>query len=118
VEAQLLYPDAVGKLMSSTEMMKNPIAVEEYRNNSIQFLQDAAHGGSVEAMLMLSSAYYKGIIANQNILMAYAYRYAAINLSPAGTIDDPAVLYGANIPQNIIDNARRIGQRISSGSHN
>ena len=56
---------------------KDPVAVEQYKTDSIRFLNTAANRGSIEAMVDLSGAYSDGYLVDKNNVLAYAYSYAA-----------------------------------------
>jgi TPR repeat protein len=112
--AQLMYSPAVSLVMSQAEMLKDPSIVSDYKNNSMNFLQQAAANGSVEAMMGLASDYHDGIMMDQNIVLAYAYRYAAIDAS-GNNLMDPVNVWG-DLPANMLEEAKAIGKNIAKGN--
>ena len=86
VYAKLLYAtDPASTLGGEAEMMKDPEALIEYRRKAMTFLEQAADQGSIEALVMLSSAYEDGTLVKKDSRKAYAYYSAANSVYPNAT---------------------------------
>ena len=112
VQAQLLYPDAVADLMTPTDMIRDPDAVKQYKERSMAYLASAARQGSAQALLQTASAYANGVMAERNLPMAYAYRYAVNQAFPELGGDDPVLLYGGGLTDDQLSAAKRMGNTI------
>jgi len=83
VPAQLLYAtDAESVLGSEADMLRDPDRVKAYKVRAVAYLNHAAEGGSVDALLLLASAYRNGVLVDENPGTSYAYFDAARAVSP------------------------------------
>jgi TPR repeat protein len=76
VAAQIAYPTIFAELLSSPEHALDEAWISDYKANSLNFLQSAAHSGSVDALSQLAHIYRDGLMAPKDTTMAYAYAYA------------------------------------------
>lgn len=109
VAAQTLYPNVAAKSMSSTDMIRDPAMVQDYKERSISYLAQAAGKGSTSAMNQLSSAYANGIMVTADPVLAYAYDYAATKLHGVAPDDSR---YELTPDQR--EAAKRIGDKLLS----
>ncbi|WP_155760632.1 tetratricopeptide repeat protein [Stenotrophomonas maltophilia] len=81
--AQLLYasdPEAI--VGDASEMLRNPGAVDEYKERSNSYLRKAASQGSVDALSALGDTYMNGIMAPQDLPTSYAYFLTMKRIDP------------------------------------
>lgn len=78
VEAQLLYAmDSSAVLGNGSDMIRDPAAVQRYKERASGYLLDAARKGNIDAMLRVGAGYENGILFKKDIVRSYAY-YSAI----------------------------------------
>lgn len=90
VEAMLMYamnPD-YALPGGAKQYLKNPEAVEQWRERSRAYLERAVAVGSQDAMLNLATAYGAGVIVDENKVTQLAYATAAQRLSPIPRFED------------------------------
>ncbi|MCC8532431.1 sel1 repeat family protein [Xanthomonas phaseoli] len=78
IEAMIVYatdPDSV--IGPPSEYLSHPEQLVEYRKKSINYLNEAASTGSVDALMALARAYENGIMADKSPVKSYAY-YKAV----------------------------------------
>lgn len=110
--AQLLYWNSSSDLITPEDMFRDPKGVQEYKDKALSLLTSAASHGSVEAMIALSGAYSDGVNAEQNLQLAYAYRYAATLVRP--DLTDPSTMFEGELSPDQVDKAKTIGNNIFS----
>lgn len=92
---------------------RDPSALEQYKTNSLRFLNTAATRGSVEAMVELSGIYSDGYLTNKDDTLSYAYSYAA---SQAGEASNNILrlmeMQRAKLPAEEEARGRQIGETI------
>ena len=84
VEAMVTYPINPDYTLPGgpREYLKDPEAVQQWREKSRQFLERAASLGSQDALLSLSSAYGAGVVVEKNPVREMAYALAAQQVHP------------------------------------
>ncbi|MBH1633570.1 sel1 repeat family protein [Stenotrophomonas maltophilia] len=84
VEAMVMYPINPDYTLPGgpREYLKDPEAVQKWREKSRQFLEQAASLGSQDALLSLSSAYGAGVVVEKNPVREMAYALAAQQVHP------------------------------------
>lgn len=110
VEAQVLYADAIGDLLSPQDMIRDPQQVLDYKARSMAYLNSALAQGSSEALAQLANAYYHGVLTDKNLETAYAYYYALGMVDPGA--DDPADIYGGGLNSAQIARAHALAEEI------
>jgi TPR repeat protein len=84
LEAQLLYSaDPEPVVGNASDMIRDPGAVQRYKNKALGYLQQLAANGNINAIQRLSSVYADGILVKQDKVLAYAYAAAAERAMPA-----------------------------------
>lgn len=113
IEAKLLYAiDVSASLGSRKEMLRDPEEVIRYKRQAISFLKQAAHAGSVDALISLSNAYDGGVLVEENRALAYAYYLAAQMASPRSVSGAVLQNYQENIDMGAVKDARRAADAI------
>lgn len=114
VEAQILYStDSMAILGNSSDMLRNPKKVEEYKSNAIKFLTDAALGGNIDALLRLGNAYDKGILVQNDPARAYAYYRAAQLARPDLVTGSLPEAIRRGVPQEQMAHAEQLAKLIA-----
>ena len=79
IEAMIMYSiNADHVLGNPNEYAMKPELVQQWKDDSVNYLRKAASLGSIDALYSLSNVYENGIIAPADPVEAYAYRMAAI----------------------------------------
>jgi hypothetical protein len=65
-------------------MLRNPEEVSRVEATGLDYLQQSANNGDRMAMLNLGVAYFSGMLAQPDPVLAYAYLYAGTDLGAAG----------------------------------
>lgn len=87
--AKLAYADAADEVLgNATRMLADPEAVARFRSDAVRYLVEVADLGMPEAMARLSGIYGSGILAEKDLVRAYAYGEAAEQMS-ASPVPDP-----------------------------
>ncbi|MDG2523892.1 hypothetical protein P6166_00760 [Stenotrophomonas sp. HITSZ_GD] len=84
LQARLLYasdPEIV--LGDAADMLRDPERILQYKTQAMRYLNEAAQGGSVDALLALADLYRGGTVVNRDLPMSYAYLQAAARADPA-----------------------------------
>ena len=116
-EAMLAYPLYATLDLTVTEALKDPQALQDYKDRSKRYLETAAAAGLPGAMYTLSTAYARGSIVPQDWQLAYAYAYAS-QLATHGSVDEtefPFTQYSSSLTAEQIESARLLGSRIRAG---
>lgn len=114
VEAQILYGiDSSAILGNESEMLRDPEKVQQYKSNAMKFLNSAASGGNVDALMRLGNAYDKGVIARQDSVRAYAYFRAAQLVKPDVVPNNLVSTFQSGVPSSQINRANEIAQSIA-----
>ena len=84
--AQAAYAnDALAMMRADPEwMLRNPEEVSRIEATGLDYLQQSANAGDRAAMLNLGVAYFSGVLAQPDPVLAYAYLYAGTNLGAVG----------------------------------
>lgn len=83
VGAQLLYvSDPEATLGSQADMLRDPDAVKQYKATAMKYLKAASADGSIDALIQLGDAYRIGVLADQDLVAAYAYYQVAARIEP------------------------------------
>ena len=114
VDAELLFPTAAMGNISHTDAIRDPAHVQATKEESISLLAHAAAQGSANAMMQLSNAYARGILAEKNLPLAYAYLYAANTLHPEWRGDDPIDLYEGGLSADQVAKAKLDSENLLS----
>ena len=78
VVAQLMYARSSDSVIGPPSMMlKEPQRIVDYKIRAMDYLQQAARNGSVDALDSLGDAYFSGILTPQDPTRAYAYFLAS-----------------------------------------
>ena len=89
--AQLAYVDASDEVIgNATQMLADPDAVARFRRDSVRYLRQLAQRGVPEAMARLSGIYGSGVLAEKDLVQAYAYGEAAEQMS-GSPVPDPSL---------------------------
>lgn len=114
VEAQILYAiDSSAILGNESEMLRDPEKVQRYKSSAMRFLNDAASGGNVDALMRLGNAYDKGVITRQDSVRAYAYLRAAQLVKPDVVPSGLVSTFQSGVPNSQISRANEIAQSIA-----
>lgn len=81
VRAQLHYAGYVADLFENPRYALDPRFVEEFRINTVKFLESAGHAGESDAYLRLGDIYKEGTIVESNPSLSYAYAIAFFQTS-------------------------------------
>jgi TPR repeat protein len=76
IAARLAYPAYFGELLTWDEHSLDTAWIEDYKANSMAFLNSAANEGSVDALSQLGHLYQDGLVVPKDPVTAYAYEYA------------------------------------------
>jgi len=83
VGAQLLYvSDPEATLGSPADMLRDPDAIKHYKATAMKYLKAASSDGSIDALIHLGDAYRIGVLADQDLVAAYAYYQVAARVEP------------------------------------
>jgi len=81
--AQLLYAaDPEATLGTPADMLRNPDAINTYKETSMAYLQSASADGSVDALIRLADAYRIGVLTKEDDGLAYAYYQVVEKIDP------------------------------------
>jgi TPR repeat protein len=112
VRAQIDYPTLAGQLLSSPDHALDTAWIDNYKANSLQFLQSAADGGSVDALNQLAHTYADGIMVPKDITMAYAYAFAVSQTGLVVTTPKLLDFWAQGMTPEQIEAARAEGAKI------
>ncbi|WP_435014392.1 tetratricopeptide repeat protein [Xanthomonas arboricola] len=116
VPAQLLYAsDPAAVVGDPSNMLRDPVAVQRYKDKALTYLNQAVDSGSVDAVLRLANTYKNGILVKQDAGTSYAYYEAARMASPATvptrTMEDLAQGLSSREMANSAQKGREIYER-------
>lgn len=84
IEAMLMYPINPDHILGSPrDYAMKPELVQQWKDDSLTYLNRAASLGSTDALYSLSDVYEKGIISPADPVEAYAYHLAALKVTNA-----------------------------------
>ncbi len=84
LQAKLLYasdPEAI--VGDSTDMLRNPEKVIDYKKKAVRFLSEAASTGSPDGLMKMGDAYNDGILLPKDPVKAYAFYRATQMTTPS-----------------------------------
>lgn len=118
VDAQTAYATLAGGTFSTSDAIRDPSAIEDYKRHSIDYLNRASRQGSAAALAQLSSLYERGIVAPKNLELAYAYDLAFQQVL-GGTQMDSSERLAQNLTKGEVQRARMLARKLASPiSHN
>lgn len=110
VEAKLYYSiDSDSIIGNSTDRISHPEKLISWKEQSIDYLKEAAGTGNIDAITRLSSAYENGILADRNLELSYAYALAAKMIDPNSS--GPTTI--SNLEKNLSKKQRESGELLS-----
>jgi len=113
-EAMGAYPLYGGMDLTAQEMLKDPQAVQDYKDRSKRYLDTLVAAGSSSAMYAVAMDYENGVMLPQNSQLAYAYMFAS-ELTSKGYVDEtafPFTKFSSSLTPEQVESAREMGRRI------
>jgi hypothetical protein len=111
-QAMGAYPLYGSLDLTMTDAIRDPQAIQDYKDRSKRYLETLAAAGSPAAMYQLARGYYNGIMAPQNFELAYAYDFAAMLLIGRGVNDGMLSTYSSHLNAAQIEAAQALGRRM------
>ena len=113
-EAMATYPLYGNVDLTAQDMLKDPQAVQEYKDRSKRYLDTLVAAGSSSAMYAMAMDYEHGVMLPQNSQLAYAYMFAS-QLTSNGSVDETAYTFtkfSSSLTPEQVESAREMGRRI------
>jgi TPR repeat protein len=113
-EAMAAYPLYGNVDLTAQEMLKDPQAVQEYKDRSKRYLDTLVAAGSSSAMYAVAMDYENGVMLPQNSQLAYAYMFAS-ELTSKRNVDEtafPFTKFSSSLTPEQVESAREMGRRI------
>jgi TPR repeat protein len=96
--------------LTVTDAIRDPQAIQDYKDRSKRYLETLAAAGSPSAMTSLASDYYNGIMLPQNFQLACAYEFAADLLMGR----EDSMFCSPPLTAEQIEAAREMGRRMAA----
>ncbi len=110
VLAMHLYRMASLGDLTAEEMLADPIALERYRERSLNYLFAAVNAGDSNTLLELADVYRRGVLATADPTLAYAY---ALDYFETGEPTDLARALLNQFGKNLSDTQRSRGRQLA-----
>jgi len=111
-EAMGAYPLYGSLDLTMTDAIRDPQAIQDYKDRSKRYLETLATAGSPAAMYHLARDYSNGTVGPPNFELAYAYDFAAMLLMGHGTNDGMLPTYSSRLNEGQIEAAQALGRRM------
>ncbi|KAB0529389.1 tetratricopeptide repeat protein [Xanthomonas cissicola] len=113
IEAMIVYatdPDSV--IGSPADYLSHPERLVEYRKKSINYLNQAASMGSVDALMALARVYDNGILADKSPVKSYAYYKALQVVQPDIDLRSTLIRSQSQLSSNQLSQANQMANEI------
>ncbi|HYG06047.1 MAG TPA: hypothetical protein VD865_06500 [Stenotrophomonas sp.] len=125
IEAMLVYAGAPDRILGSlANVLREPDRPRLVRERAMRYLEQAAAAGNVNALRKLSEAFKGGLLADRNLVRAYAYALASNRVNPLAPMPrvpglppfpDPDELLASQLSPTQRQEAKALADQIVAG---